>query len=50
MAARRMLYALCLLAPLAWLMGVPWHDATEVGALLGVKTVLNEKAQAAAAK
>ena len=30
------------LAPLAWLMGVPWEDATAVGALLGVKTVLNE--------
>jgi len=31
-----------LLAPLAWLLGVPWADAREVGALLGVKTVLNE--------
>ena len=31
-----------LLAPLAWLMGVPWRDAAQVGALLGVKTVLNE--------
>ncbi len=31
-----------LLAPLAWLMGVPWQDASQVGALLGVKTVLNE--------
>ena len=30
------------LAPLAWLMGVPWSDAAEVGGLLGVKTVLNE--------
>ena len=30
------------LAPLAWLMGVPWHDAARVGALLGMKTVLNE--------
>ena len=30
------------LAPLAFLLGVPWHDATEVGSLLGVKTVLNE--------
>jgi CNT family concentrative nucleoside transporter len=30
------------LAPLAWLMGVPWEDCTRVGALLGVKTVLNE--------
>lgn len=31
-----------ILAPLAWVMGVPWKDAIEVGALLGVKTVLNE--------
>jgi CNT family concentrative nucleoside transporter len=31
-----------LLAPLAFLMGVPWHDASAVGSLLGVKTVLNE--------
>ena len=30
------------LAPLAWLMGVPWPDAVAVGGLLGVKTVLNE--------
>jgi CNT family concentrative nucleoside transporter len=30
------------LAPLAWLMGVPWADAPEVGTLLGVKTVVNE--------
>lgn len=31
-----------ILAPLAWLMGVPWVDAVTVGSLLGVKTVLNE--------
>jgi CNT family concentrative nucleoside transporter len=31
-----------LLAPLAWVMGVPWHDAPLVGSLMGVKTVLNE--------
>lgn len=31
-----------LLAPLAWLMGVPWSDAPAVASLLGVKTVLNE--------
>jgi CNT family concentrative nucleoside transporter len=31
-----------LLAPLAWLMGVAWQDAARVGALLGIKTVLNE--------
>ncbi len=30
------------LAPLAWLMGVPWVDAPAVASLLGVKTVLNE--------
>lgn len=30
------------LAPLAWLMGVPWADAPTVGGLLGIKTVLNE--------
>jgi CNT family concentrative nucleoside transporter len=30
------------LAPLAWIMGVPWHDAVEIGSLLGVKTVVNE--------
>jgi len=30
------------LAPVAAVMGVPWQDAREVGALLGVKTVLNE--------
>ena len=31
-----------ILAPIAWLMGVPWQDAQIVGQLLGVKTVLNE--------
>jgi CNT family concentrative nucleoside transporter len=30
------------LAPLAWLAGVPWNEAREGGALLGTKTVLNE--------
>jgi CNT family concentrative nucleoside transporter len=30
------------LAPLAYLMGVPWSDARFVGGLLGTKTVLNE--------
>jgi concentrative nucleoside transporter, CNT family len=29
-------------APIAWLMGVPWNEAMEVGTLLGIKTVLNE--------
>jgi len=31
-----------LLAPLAWLAGVPWAEAQAGGALLGTKTVLNE--------
>jgi concentrative nucleoside transporter, CNT family len=31
-----------LLAPLAWLAGVPWAEAQSAGALLGTKTVLNE--------
>jgi len=31
-----------LLAPLAWLAGVPWAEAQAAGALLGTKTVLNE--------
>ena len=30
------------LAPLTWLMGVPWSDAPAVASLIGVKTVLNE--------
>jgi len=29
-------------APVAWLMGVPWAEATEAGTLLGTKVVLNE--------
>lgn len=31
-----------LLAPVAWLLGVPWHDAMAVGNLLATKIVLNE--------
>ena len=30
------------LAPVAWLLGVPWHDASQVGNLMGTKVVLNE--------
>ena len=30
------------LAPLAWLIGVPWSEAHVAGTLLGTKTVLNE--------
>ncbi len=31
-----------LLAPVAWIIGVPWQDATTVGGLIGQKIVLNE--------
>ena len=31
-----------LFAPLAWLMGIPWSEASVAGSLLGVKTVMNE--------
>ncbi len=30
------------LAPLAWLIGVPWQDATLVGSFIGQKVVINE--------
>jgi concentrative nucleoside transporter, CNT family len=30
------------LAPIAWVIGVPWEDATTVGGLIGQKIVLNE--------
>jgi len=30
------------LAPVAWLIGVPWADASTVGGLIGTKVVLNE--------
>jgi len=30
------------LAPIAWLLGVPWHDAMTVGNLMGTKVVVNE--------
>jgi CNT family concentrative nucleoside transporter len=30
------------IAPVAWLIGVPWADATNMGSLLGTKIVLNE--------
>src|ERR1700751_5151111 len=30
------------MAPVCWLIGVPWGEATTAGALMGVKTVLNE--------
>ncbi len=31
-----------ILAPVAWLIGVPWHDAAVIGNLLGTRMVLNE--------
>ncbi len=31
-----------LLAPLAWVIGVPWEDAMTVGSLIGQKVVINE--------
>jgi CNT family concentrative nucleoside transporter len=30
------------MAPVCWLMGVPWSEASTAGGLMGVKTVLNE--------
>jgi len=30
------------LAPVAWIMGVPWQDAANIGNLLGTRLVLNE--------
>jgi CNT family concentrative nucleoside transporter len=31
-----------LFAPIAWVIGVPWHDCMAIGNLLGVRMVLNE--------
>ncbi|BCR03337.1 nucleoside:proton symporter [Desulfuromonas versatilis] len=31
-----------LMAPVAWLIGIPWQEAVAAGSLLGTKTVLNE--------
>jgi len=30
------------MAPVAWLVGIPWQEAATAGQLLGIKTVLNE--------
>ena len=30
------------LSPIAWIIGVPWQDAVQVGSLIGQKVVLNE--------
>ena len=29
-------------APVAWLIGIPWHDCSTIGNLLGIRMVLNE--------
>ena len=29
-------------APVAWLIGVPWHDCKAIGNLLGTRTIINE--------
>jgi CNT family concentrative nucleoside transporter len=29
-------------APVAWLIGIPWHDAKVIGNLLGTRTIINE--------
>jgi len=31
-----------IMAPVCWLMGIPWSEAVTAGALMGIKTVLNE--------
>ncbi len=31
-----------LMAPVTWLMGIPWNEAQTAGSLMGTKTVLNE--------
>ncbi len=31
-----------LFAPVAWIIGIPWHDAPLVGNLLGTRTIINE--------
>jgi CNT family concentrative nucleoside transporter len=30
------------MAPVCWLMGIPWNEATTAGGLMGIKTILNE--------
>lgn len=31
-----------LMAPVVWLMGIPWRESAAAGSLMGIKTVLNE--------
>jgi CNT family concentrative nucleoside transporter len=30
------------MAPVCWLMGIPWKEAVTAGGLMGMKTILNE--------
>ena len=30
------------MAPICWLMGIPWEEAITAGGLMGTKTILNE--------
>jgi CNT family concentrative nucleoside transporter len=30
------------MAPVCWLMGIPWEQAVTAGGLMGIKTILNE--------
>jgi CNT family concentrative nucleoside transporter len=30
------------MAPVCWLMGIPWNEAATAGGLMGIKTILNE--------
>ncbi len=32
----------CVFAPVAWLIGIPWQDATHIGSLLGIRMAGNE--------
>jgi CNT family concentrative nucleoside transporter len=32
----------CVMAPICWLMGIPWAQAVTAGGLMGIKTILNE--------
>ena len=30
------------MAPVCWLMGIPWSESVTAGSLMGIKTILNE--------
>jgi len=32
----------CVMAPVAWLIGIPWGEAQTAGSLMGIKTIFNE--------